>query len=145
VAKRILVPLDRTDASEAVIPFVAALAKSTGGTVRLLCVSAIPTARVTEEHRIVATADQQMERLTATTDEYLRAVAAQLDGVPVDTTVRFGRRVQEILIEAEAFDADLIAMTEPRSSALRRIVFGGEAARLVRKSHTPLLLYRHRR
>ena len=42
MAKRILVPLDRSEHAEAVLPFVADIARSSGATVRLLNVARLP-------------------------------------------------------------------------------------------------------
>ena len=65
--------------------------------------------------------------------ERLRQLEPLLDGVPVERAVRFGDVVDEIVREAEAFEADLVAFTErPRPwwrPALARIV-GRVRARL---------------
>jgi nucleotide-binding universal stress UspA family protein len=113
VAKRILVPLDRSAASEAVLPIVADMVRNTGGSVRLLTVQPEPTSVVADYGRVVAYADQEMARLNAEGDTYLQGAAARLDGVPVERVVRFGEPVAEILLEAEAWDADLIVMVGP--------------------------------
>ncbi len=144
MAKRILVPLDLGERAEFVIPFAAALAKSGGATVRLLHVSPVPEARVTEDHRVVATADQEMERLLAKADDYLRMREMHFEGVPVESLVRFGRPAPEILVEAETFGADLITMTRPEGRWLKQGLFGGVAAQVFRQSRVPVLLYRGR-
>src|SRR5437899_10590304 len=107
VAKGILVPLDLGERAEFVIPFAAALAKSGGATVRLLHVSPLPQARVTEDHRVVATADQEMERLLAKADDYVRMREMHVDGVPVESVVRFGRPAPEISVQDDVCGADL--------------------------------------
>lgn len=122
MAKRILVPLDLGDHAEAVIPLAAALAKNGGATVRLLHVSPLPEARVSEDHRVVATADQEMERLRARANDYLR--------------------MRETRFDAETFGADLITMTRPEGRWLKRGLFGGVAAQVFRHSRVPVLLYR---
>src|SRR2546428_8528550 len=65
MAKRILVPLDRTSTSEAVLPFVSDLAHGAGSTVRLLRVEPVPNNVVSESGRVVAYTDQEMARLEA--------------------------------------------------------------------------------
>ena len=142
MAKRILVPLDLGDHAEAVIPLAAALAKNGGATVRLLHVSPLPEARVTEDRRVVATAEQEMERLRARANDYLRTRETHFDGVPIESQVRFGRPASEILVEAETFGADLITMTRPEGHWLKRGLFGGVAAQVFRHSRVPVLLYR---
>lgn len=56
----------------------------------------------------MAFVDQEFERLETEGLDYLRAIEAKLDGVPVECVVRFGDPVEEILREADAFGADLI-------------------------------------
>lgn len=141
MAKRILVPFDQGHYLEGVVALVAALAKSTGATVRLLHVSPIPAARVTQEHRLVATVDQEMERLRDRADDYQRMVEPQFAGVPIENVVRFGRRIPEILMEAEAFGADLIVLTMSPGRWFRRRLFGGAAAKVLRKAGVPVLVY----
>src|SRR2546427_3506765 len=62
MAKRILVPLDRTSTSEAVLPFVSDLAHGAGSTVRLLRVEPVPNNVVSDSGRVVAYTDQEMAR-----------------------------------------------------------------------------------
>ncbi|MGH7415207.1 MAG: universal stress protein, partial [Candidatus Rokuibacteriota bacterium] len=114
MAKRILVPLDGSEAAETAAALAADLARGSGGDVRLLQVHPVPEHRVTDTGRVVAYADQEMERLTAEGRDYLETVEARLGPVPAESVVRFGKPEQEILVEAEAFDADLIVLTTPR-------------------------------
>src|SRR2546427_1923044 len=105
MAKRILVPIGDNERAEAIVPVVAALARDGGGTVRLLNVQPLQRTRF---------------------DDYARQLEPLLDGVAVERTVRFGDVTEEIVREAEAFDADLIAVSERRRPwwrpALARLV-----------------------
>jgi len=139
MAKRILVPLDRTEHAEAVLPIVADIARSSGGSVRLINVARIPEQKFGDYGRVVAYESQEVERVTFSRLDYLRDAEAQLDGVPVESVVRFGDPAEEIAHEAEAFGADLVAVTEPRRGWLRRL-FGGVATVLRRKTTVPLLV-----
>lgn len=141
MAKRVLVPLDQSAAAEAVVPLVADLARGAGATARLLHVAPEPEALVTRQGRVVAYVDQETRRLEAEALDYLRTVEARLDGIPVEVSVRFGDPVEEILREAEAFDADLIALTTEGRSALGRAVFGSVAEAVFRKAPAPVLLF----
>jgi nucleotide-binding universal stress UspA family protein len=58
--------------------------------------------------------------------------------------VRFGDPLHEILKEADAFGADLIAVTTAGRSGVGRAVLGSVAERVFRKAGTPVLLYRPR-
>ena len=140
--KRIVVPLDASPVAESVLPVVADLARAGGGSIRLLRVEPLPDSCVDADGRVVAYADQEMARLEAEGLDYLKTVAARLGGIPIESCVRFGDPLTEILKEADAFDADLIAVTTAGRSGLGRTVLGSVAERVFRKAETPVLLYR---
>ena len=145
MAKRILVPLDQSALAESVIPVVADAARGGAATVRLLHVAPLPDNRVDSEGRVVAYADQEMARLEAEAQDYLRTAGLPLAGVAVEYAVRFGEPAKEVLREAEAFDADLIAVTTAGRSGLSRTVLGSVAEQVFRKSDIPVVLYHPRR
>jgi len=142
MAKRILVPLDGHEAGEAITPIVAALASESGASVRLLHVARIPELVVGPYGRTVAYVDQQMARVTEDGLRDLTHIEAQFVGVSVESTVRFGDPVEEILLEAEAFDADLIALTTSRRGRLSTVFATGVAEQVVRKAPIPALVLR---
>ncbi|MGH7389599.1 MAG: universal stress protein [Candidatus Rokuibacteriota bacterium] len=142
MAKRILAPFDDREPSEAIVPVLGALARDSGATVRLLRVLPVPELLVGTDGRIVAYVDQETSRLTAHGTEDLRRIEAQLDGVAVESVVRFGEPVAEILLEAEAFDADLIALASPDGGRLRRAIAPGVADRVAARAPVPTLLLR---
>ena len=142
MVKRILVPLDQSLVAESVVPLVADLARGGGATVRLLHVAPQPDVLVNAEGRVVAYADQEMARLEAEGVDYLRAVELQLEGIPVECVVRFGDPLQRILGEADAFGADLIAVTTAGRSGISRAVLGSVAEQVFRKAGGPVLLFR---
>jgi len=142
MAKRILVPLDQSALAAAVIPLVADTARGSHATVRLLHVAPQPENRVNDEGRVVAYADQEMERLSAQGLDYLATVEAQLDGVPVERSVRFGEPVNEILREAEAAEADLIAVATGKRSGIARELLGSVAEQVLRRADVPVMLIR---
>jgi len=130
------VPLERSDAAHSVLPLVADIARGSGATVRLLHVAPIPSERVADDGRLVAYASQEMERVESARREYLETAAAELEGVPVESVVRFGDPVREILLEADAFGADLIAV---RGRGWLRHALGGVVGKLFRRSDVPVL------
>lgn len=142
MAKRILVPLDGSDAAETAATLAGELARGSGGDVRLLQVHPVPEHRVTSSGRVVAFADQEMERITAEGRDYLESVEARLGPVPTESVVRFGEPAREILTEAEAFDADLIVLTTGRRGWLARLTGGGLGERLLNESPVPVVLVR---
>jgi len=56
--------------------------------------------------------------------------------------VRFGNDADEILREAEACGADLLAVATAGKSGLKRMVMGSVAERVFRRARVPVLLYR---
>jgi nucleotide-binding universal stress UspA family protein len=142
MAKRILVPLDGSESAEVAAALAADLARGSGGGVRLLQVYPVPEHRVTDTGRVVAYADQEMERLSAEGRDYLESVEARLAPVSTETVVRFGAPAREILVEAEAFDADMIVVTASRRSWLERLTGSGLAEKLLHASPVPVVLVR---
>jgi universal stress protein A len=143
MAKKILVPLDRSAVAEHIVPLVTTIACGSGATMRLLLVEPTPQTRVGTDGRVVAYADQEQARLEAEGLDYLRTVTRQCGGVShVDCVVRFGDPVDEILREAEEYEADLIAVTTGGRSALGRTVLGSVAEQIVRKADAPVMLVR---
>ena len=139
MAKRILVPLDRSETSRSVIPVVADMARGSGGTVRLLSVAPVPPERVTDDGRVVAYVSQEMERIEHSQLDYLKEIEEGLDGVAVESVVRFGDPAEEIVLEADAFAADLIAVTAEDRGWLGHLR-GSVADRVLHKSDVPVLL-----
>ena len=142
MAKRILLPLDTREAHESIVPVVTALARDTGASVRLLHVVPVPQHVVGSDGRTVAYVDQEMSRLTAASLASLGRIEAQMAGVPVEAVVRFGEPVREIVLEAEAFEADLIALGADRQGYLRTVLAPGVADRVAMKTPVPTLTLR---
>ena len=142
MAKRILAPIDTRERSEAIVPVVAALARDAGSTVRLLRVFPIPERVIGAHGRTVAYVDQEMARLTAEGLADLHRLESELTGVPVETVVRFGEPVEEIALEAEAFEADLIALGSERQGRLRGALAPDIAAQVSRAADVPTLTLR---
>jgi len=92
--------------------------------------------------RTIAYVDQEMSRLTAEGLDQLAHVEAELEGIPVDRVVRFGEPAEEIRLEAEAFNADLVALATTRRSRLGSALAPGVAERVVRDTPVPTLVLR---
>jgi nucleotide-binding universal stress UspA family protein len=132
MAKRILVPLDRSSAAEQLLSLVGHAARTAGAALRLLHVAPVPGNVQTPQGRVVAYADQQMDRIEAEQTEYLQALAAaHLGGVMADCRVRFGEPAEEILKEIETFDADLVAVATETRSSISRALLGSVAEELL--------------
>jgi nucleotide-binding universal stress UspA family protein len=141
--KRILVPLDGHESSEAVLPVVNALARD-GAAVRLLRVFPVPERIVGPGNRTIAYVDQEMARLTAAGEAELRPVEAGLPEGVVDKVVRFGEPAPEIALEAEAFGADLVVMSGDAPGWVRQTLSRDVADRVARRTPVPTLVLRRR-
>ena len=142
MAKRILTPIDVRERVQTIVPLVAALARDTGATVRLVRVFPVPDRVIDNHGQTVAFSDQEMARLTAEGLAELQRVEAELIGVPVEAVVRFGEPVEEIVREAEAFGADLIALGADRQGYLRTALAPGVADRVSYRAPVPTLTLR---
>ena len=132
--RTILVPLDGTPASEAVLPTARALARGRHNRVRLLRVMPPVEASYADDRDVVYN-DQQDAAAEAAAREYLRQVEEVFTGFDVDTVVRFGDPAAEILGEAESADVALITMASRRRLWGRRSV----TARVAREAWVPVV------
>jgi CBS domain-containing protein len=138
----ILVPLDGTAGSEAVLETIGDIARAEGASVRLLSVHS-PVHEVEVEGRILAYADQETERVQAEARTYLQRVAGSLGPVTVSFVVRFGEPVKQIVEEAEAAHATLIAMATHRRTGIARVVKGSVAESVERTTTIPVMLVQY--
>ena len=138
--KRILVPLDGRETAEAVVPVVAALARDTGATVRLLRIFPVPSQVTTPQGFMVASVDHEMARLESRALSDFAPAELGLAELPVETVVRYGEPVEEIAREAEVFGADMIALTSGRRGRLRSALAPGVAQRVQTRTATPTLV-----
>ena len=135
----ILVPLDGSPGSESVLSTVGELAQAQAARVRLLRVA--PEAEAVEAgDRIISYADQETSRVELETLAYLKHVALALPGIEVDCVVGFGDAAEEIIKEAQAARADLIAMATHRRRGLDRALKGSVAETVERASAIPVVL-----
>jgi nucleotide-binding universal stress UspA family protein len=145
MAKRILVPLHEAVDADNMVKTIGTLARDAGATVRLLHVAPLPDTIVDDDGRVLAYADQEGERLEAEALDFLHAASIGLEGLAVECGVRFGDPVEQILEEAEAWGADLIAMTTRGRGCIERALMGSVAEQVFRKAPTAVTLYRAER
>jgi nucleotide-binding universal stress UspA family protein len=142
MAKRFLVPVDRGLSSEPAMALVAGAAHAAGGTVRLVHVAPVPDVVVTPEGLTVAYTDQEMARVEAEHLDHLQRFEPIFGGVAVESVVRFGEPVEEIVHEAEAFGADVIAVMTTCRNGVKRTLLGSVAEQLLRKAPMMVMLIR---
>jgi len=138
--KQILVPVDLADVELAkpAIATAVSLAKSSGGSVRL--VNVLPMTPVMLAEYVPPDFDLQQRKSA----EDAMAIITGESGMPrerVSGTVRQGGIYHEVLEEAKAFGADLIVMTSHRP-AMRTYFLGSNAGHVVRYAKCSVLVVR---
>jgi nucleotide-binding universal stress UspA family protein len=133
---RILVPLDRSEVSEAVIPVVACLAGPFDLGIQLLHVIERPSL---ESSRGAGERTRQAEA-----EAYLAGVAARLEagGLRVGMTARVGTAAEAIPVVAAETKCGLIAMSTHGRSGLERLFLGSVAERVLKAVTVPVLLWK---
>lgn len=164
--RNILVTLDGSAYSEAVLPTAADLATATRSTITLFTVGQPPVATpqsplAVESQPIPATAairlplaarvrygetrTQAIERRERELEEYLeeKATALRERGIEVQVAVTMSEDASETIIEYARREAvDLIAMATHGHTGLRGLIFGSVAGRVVGSGVRPVLLVR---
>ena len=115
----------------------AAVARESGGVVRMAWRQPLPPPRVDHHDRVVADTDREMARLTETARERMRTLTGDFGEVDVEPVVRFGRLATELAVEAHAWGADLIGLTALARPSLRHHL---RARYLARRVTVPLVL-----
>lgn len=138
--KKILVPVDVADMDLAkpAIETACALAKASGGSVRLINV--LPMTPVMLAEYVPPDFDTQQRK---TAEEALTVLTANcgLELAKISSTVRQGGIYHEVLEEAKTIGADLIVMSSHRP-AMRTYFLGSNAGHVVRYAKCSVLVVR---
>ena len=132
---RVLVPLDGSAIAQSAVPAAQNLVARSGGAMRLLSVHDVGWAMATGE---------RFDSARHRAETYLAGVktTVELKGTPVTAVLREGYVVHQILGEAEAWGADLIALATHGRGGLSRFWLGSVADQCIRRAHRPVLLLR---
>ena len=163
--RRVLVNLDGSPLSEAVLPQVEQLVTGTDTSVTLLRVAELPEQTVAgrveppmplvvtgsgpavitrPELRLVETRGQAFMRVKDEVKGYLeeKAHALRAEGIEVETVSRLGPPAESIIDYAATHDVDLIMMSTHGRTGLGRMLFGSVAASVLKSGVRPVLLVR---
>lgn len=135
---KILVPLDGSQAAEAVLSYIEPISTATNARVNLLAAVDRPRDWGEDTGR-----DLKGERHEA--ESYLRGIQARLTsatGNDVEIEVVASEPAAAILAASERQQSNLIAMTTHGRSGVARWVFGSIAAKVLHGTKTPLLIVR---
>ncbi len=141
---RILVPLDGSARSEAILPHIQILARAATAEIVLLhvLVDTAPEFGVPAASGLVPppVVRQRKEELTA----YLKSTCSKLEkmGSCVTYLLRQGGVAETILEVARFMKADLIAMSTHGRTGMPRLLLGSVAEQIVHDSPVPVLLIR---
>lgn len=138
---RILVPLDGSPYSEAVLGPVARMAGGTRATVVLLRVGQAPKDVIVEQGRVIPL-DEQVGWMESEFSRYLAQKAEQLKGmgVTVETATAYGAPEEEIVRFAEEQDADVIVVASHGKLCIGPVCFSDDADKITTHSTRPVLL-----
>ena len=139
LVSRIFAPLDGSDAGEAALPYIEALAERLGTEVVLF--QSVPKDDRSEDVTWV-----ELEKLAERSAKiYLRKVEGTLvnKGIVVRSEIEFGGNpAQEIIRLAERTRSAVVAMSTHGRSGVDRLMFGSVAEKVLRAGTTPLFLVR---
>lgn len=137
--KRILVPLDGSIFSEAVLPHAQTLAKELDAEIILLHVIAKPSTEF-EPHTSPLTPPIEIKKEQAETKEYIKAVCSRIEkeGAHATYLIRDGAVAETILDVAEVMQVDMIAMSTHGRTGLLHLLLGSVAEQVLHRS--PILV-----
>ena len=142
---KILVTLDGSQFSEAIIPHVEKLAKSMNSEVTLFRV--IESAKLPQ---LAAYSDREkyekdfMAKMEREAERYLakKRTALESKGVKVNSVFLTGKPVETILQYSEEKSANLVALTTHGFSGISKWAYGSVASKIIEGSPKPILLVR---
>ncbi len=141
---KMLIPLDGSKESEAVIPYVEELASRLKGEVVLLHVvpPASPVYAIPGETAQFPYTQAEVELLKVDAGKYLEKVTNALEDkhIKVRFEIRVGNTAHEIIKLADEIHADLVAMSTHGWSGITRWALGSTADKVLNGGNTPLLL-----
>lgn len=138
--RRILCPVDWSDASAGALQAAAALAKRFDASLTLLHVDVVPGSAIPEA--LLATPLELSRDLSAPGDRPLpswRALAERLGAPRVEALRSVGTPAEEVVALARRDGHDLIVMGTHGRTGLGHLVLGSVAERVVRHAHCPVL------
>ncbi len=138
--KRILVPVEHSDADRTIIDHVQALARMCGATLVLVHVADGWAARAYDELQLRESKEIREDRA------YLEQLAAELarQGFTVESRLAMGDPAAEIIKAADAERADLVAMATHGHRFVKDILLGATVDKVRHELKVPVLLLQAR-
>jgi nucleotide-binding universal stress UspA family protein len=143
--KRILVPTDYSQYSDAALKYAIDVAKQSVGKIYLLHVIGLVQACAVDYCFDQATLNALEEKSSSSAEDMMKR---QLEQIPeaksadITTDIRAGIPYEEILNEQKARDADLIVMSSHGKTGILGHLLGSVAEKVMKKAACPVLLIR---
>jgi nucleotide-binding universal stress UspA family protein len=141
--KRILCPIDFSDASKAALEAAAEVAKRYGAKVALF--HAYPVPGYTFPDGSFVASSKMLDELSEQAQRHLeewKAIAEGLGIADVEIATAIGEPAHEILAFAKAQKADLLVLGTHGRTGIQHALMGSVAERVVRRSTCPVLTVR---
>jgi nucleotide-binding universal stress UspA family protein len=141
--KRILCPIDFSDASRSALETAADLARRNGASLTLF--HAYPVPGYTFPDGSFVASSKMLEELADQAKRHLdewKAIAAGLGVAAVDAATAVGEPAHEIVAFAKEKGADLVVVGTHGRTGLQHALMGSVAERVVRKAPCPVLTVR---
>ncbi|MBI5953244.1 MAG: universal stress protein [Chloroflexi bacterium] len=142
--QRILVPLDGSTLSEAVLPHAEKLARALNVEIVLLHVDVSPAPTFDPHESPLEPQPEEVKIMHADEKHYLKTMCSKLEseGLRATYLLRDGMVADTILETAEIEQADLIAMSTHGRTGMLRLLLGSVAEQVVHRSKIPVVLIR---
>lgn len=144
--RKILVPMDGSDTAARGLDEAIALAKVTGGTLKLLhVIDAFPVAgeMMTSDTWAALMGGLQQAGRELLSRAVARAAASKVEATTRIAEMTAGRVADVILDEAKAAGCDLIVMGTHGRRGFKHLMLGSDAERVLQLSTLPVLIVRH--
>ena len=141
--KRILCPIDFSDASRAALQVAAETAKKYGAKVALF--HAYPVPGYTFPDGSFVASSKMLDELSGQANQHMAEWKALAEGMgisQVEVATAVGEPAHEILAFAKAQHADLLVIVTHGRTGLQHALMGSVAERVVRRSSCPVLTVR---
>ena len=144
ILKSILIPLDGSKESEAVIPYIEEIAARLNVEVVLFLVvaKAYHAEAVGDGVAQLPYSEEEMEPLVASAESYIQKRCALLEsrGIVTRSAVKVGNAAEEIIKLADEIRSDMVAMSTHGRSGISRWTLGSVANKVLHGGNTPVLL-----
>ena len=137
--KKILFPVDLSDASNKICPYVKEVAEKFGSDIHVIYVVHVSHYYSNLEMSSAYLGDFEIEVKKGAEKKFAEFIADNFDGQPVTSKILVGRPNDEIITYSRSQGIDLIVMGHS-STGIERAIFGSVAGHVVKYSPVPVMV-----